>query len=84
MEDEKVEWHHWLSGYEFEQAPGVGDGQEAWHAAKAHGVTKSYTRLSNWAEMTYDGILFSLEKEENSVICYKMDKSWGHYAQKYN
>ena len=25
--DEMVEWHHWLSGHEFEQAPGVGDGQ---------------------------------------------------------
>ena len=25
-EDEMVEWHHWLSGHEFEQAPGVGDG----------------------------------------------------------
>ena len=21
------EWHHWLDGHEFEQAPGVGDGQ---------------------------------------------------------
>ena len=26
-EDEMVEWHHRLGGYEFEQAPGVGDGQ---------------------------------------------------------
>ena len=25
-EDEMVEWHHWLHGHEFEQAPGVGDG----------------------------------------------------------
>ena len=25
--DEMVGWHHWLDGYEFEQAPGVGDGQ---------------------------------------------------------
>ena len=32
-EDEMVGWHHWLDGHEFEQAPGVGDGQEAWHAA---------------------------------------------------
>ena len=27
MEDEMVGWHHWLDGHEFEQAPGVGDGQ---------------------------------------------------------
>ena len=25
-EDEMVRWHHWLDGYEFEQALGVGDG----------------------------------------------------------
>ena len=27
MEDEMVGWHHWLNGHEFEQAPGVGEGQ---------------------------------------------------------
>ena len=26
-EDETVGWHHQLSGHEFEQGPGVGDGQ---------------------------------------------------------
>jgi len=26
-EDEMVGWHHWLDGHEFEQVPGVGDGQ---------------------------------------------------------
>ena len=26
-EDEMVGWRHWLYGHEFEQAPGVGDGQ---------------------------------------------------------
>ena len=26
-EDEMVGWRHWLDGHEFEQAPGVGDGQ---------------------------------------------------------
>ena len=26
-EDEMVAWHHWLNGHEFEQVPGVGDGQ---------------------------------------------------------
>ena len=26
-EDEMVGWHHPLNGYEFEQIPGVGDGQ---------------------------------------------------------
>ena len=39
-EDKMVGWHHQLDGHEFEQAPGVGDGQEGWHAA-IHGVSKS-------------------------------------------
>ena len=26
-EDEMVGWHHWLNRHEFEQAPGIGDGQ---------------------------------------------------------
>ena len=41
-EDEMVEWHHQLNEHEFDEAPGVGNGQEAWHAV-VHGVTKSWT-----------------------------------------
>ena len=41
-----VGWHHRLNGHEFEQALGVGDGQEAWRAA-LHGVIKSWRRLSD-------------------------------------
>ena len=43
---EMVGLHQQLDVYEFEQAPGVGDGQGAWHAA-VHGVAKSRTWLSN-------------------------------------
>ena len=45
-EDEMVGWHHRLSGHEFESTLGVGDGQGGWRAA-VHGVTKSWTRLSD-------------------------------------
>ena len=41
-EDEIVGWHHRLNGHEFEQAPGVGDGQGGLHAA-VHGAAKSWT-----------------------------------------
>ena len=41
-EDEMVGWHHQLDGYEFEQAPGIGDGHGSLTAA-AHGVTESDT-----------------------------------------
>ena len=44
--DEMVGCHHRLHGHEFEQAPGVGDGQGSLGAA-VHGVPKSQTRLSN-------------------------------------
>ena len=44
-EDEMVRWHHPLNGHEFEQAPGVGDGQGS--MAAVHGVIKSYTQLSD-------------------------------------
>ena len=42
-----VGWHHQLDGHEFEQAPRVGGGQEAWRAA-AHGVAK--TEWLNWTD----------------------------------
>ena len=42
--DEMVGWHHRLDGHEFEQAPGVGDGQG--RLAVVHGVAKSGTQLS--------------------------------------
>ena len=32
--------HHQLNGHEFEQAPGDGDGLEAWKAA-VHGIARS-------------------------------------------
>ena len=45
-EHEMVGWHHRLGGHEFEQAPGVGDGQGTWRAA-VHGIAKSRTRLND-------------------------------------
>ena len=45
-EEEMVGRHHQLNGHEFEQAPGVGDGQDALCTA-VHGVAKSRTGLSD-------------------------------------
>ena len=45
-ENEMVGWHHQLSGDEFEQAVGVGDGREACQAA-VHGVAKSWTQIGD-------------------------------------
>ena len=49
-EDEMVGWHHQLHGHELEQAPGAGDGLEAW-CATVHRVTKSRTQQSDWTEL---------------------------------
>ena len=46
-EDEMPGWHHRVDVHEFEQAPGVGNGDtEAWHAT-IHGITKNWTQLSD-------------------------------------
>ena len=45
-EDEMVGWHCQPDGHEFEQGPGVGDGQGSLRVA-VHGVAKSQTQLNN-------------------------------------
>ena len=40
-EDEMVEWHHWLNGHEFEQTPGVGDGQGSLACCSPRGCKES-------------------------------------------
>ena len=37
MEDEMVGWHHRLDRHEFEQAPGVGGGQESLECCSPRG-----------------------------------------------
>ena len=50
-EDEMVGWHHWLDGHEFEQTPGVGDGQGSLACCRAGGCIESdTTEQLNWTE----------------------------------
>ena len=42
-EDELVGWHHQLNGHEFEQTPGVSEGQEAWLCCSSWGRKESDT-----------------------------------------
>ena len=60
-EDEMAGRHHGLNGCESEWTPGVGD-REAWSAA-IHGVTKSWTRLSNWTDLNWtESYIWNLER----------------------
>ena len=50
-EDEMVGWHHQLNGHNFEQAPGVGDGQGSL-ACCSPWLAKSWIWLSDWTELS--------------------------------
>ena len=52
-EDEMVRWHPWLDGYEFEQVPGIGDGQGSLACCGPWGHKKC-TQLSNWTELNWN------------------------------
>ena len=65
-EDEMVGWHHWLDGHEFEQAPGVGDGQGNLTCYSPWG--RKETRLSKWTELNWTGQIIPLQG------CYTWDQ----------
>ena len=50
IEDEMVGWHQWLCGHEFEQSPGVGDGQGSLTCCRAWGCSDMTEQL-NWTEV---------------------------------
>ena len=54
-EDEMVRWHHWLDGHEFEQAPGVGDGQGSLACCSPWDRRVGYDWVTelNWTELTH-------------------------------
>ena len=50
-EDEMVGWHHLLDGHEFEQAPGIGDGQGSLVCYSPQGRKEpDMTEQLNWTE----------------------------------
>ena len=53
-EDEMVGWHHRLNGHEFEQPPGVGDGQGSLLCCSPWGRKESNTtEWRNWTELNW-------------------------------
>ena len=69
-EDDMVGWHHWLDGREFEQARELVMDREAWRAG-IHGVTKSWTGLSEWSDLIWSDDptipLLGIDTEETRV-----------------
>ena len=50
-EDEMAGWHHWLYEHEFEQAPGVGDGQRSLACCSPWGCKElDMTECLNWTK----------------------------------
>ena len=65
-EDEMVRWHHQLDGHEFEQAPGVGDGQRSLVCCSPWGRKKSeMTERLNRTETCASKGKSALERDGN-------------------
>ena len=61
-EDEMAGWHHWLDGRESGWTSVVGGDREAW-CAVIHGVAKSQTWLSDWTELCWTEINYTLQNK---------------------
>ena len=72
-EVEIIGWNHWLNGHEFEQTPGVGDGQGSLACCSPWGHKESdTTEWLNWTEMillVFHGIQFGKGWVSISSVC---------------
>ena len=89
QQDEMVGWHHWLDAHEFEQAPGVGDGQGSLACCSPWGCKESdTTEWLNWTEKQPRCSLIYTRAKQNlqwnneilwSIItCHNMNESQKH------
>ena len=65
-EDEMVGWHHRLDGHEFEQAPGVGNGQGSLACCSPWGPKESdTTEWLNWVDSR-------VQQPSGNMLCYAL------------
>ena len=75
-EDEMVGWHHRLNGHDFEQAPGVGDGQGGLACCSPWGHKESdMTEQMNSTDVEYSSteevFLMRKPKKVRIMRCFK-------------
>ena len=70
-EDKMMGWHHRLDGHEFEQAPGVGDGQGslACYSPWSHKVLDTTEQLNNWTTVTAENYVASGNTQSRAKPC---------------
>ena len=78
--DEMVGWHHWLNGHEFEQAPGVCNGQGGLACCSpwGHRVRHCGTEV-NWQEETEKTPPSSWFLSRRKLLC-GVKKQWGYHT----
>ena len=77
-EDEMVGWRDWLSGYEFEQAPGVGDGRRSLACCSPWGRKESDTTGPlNWY---LDSGVLCVCAQSCLTPCYPIDCSLSGFS----
>ena len=72
-EDEMVGWHHWLDGHEFEQVPGVGDGQGGLVCCSTWGHKESDITVT---ELNWTCFLMKLKRKKAILVGKSPIPSW--------
>ena len=76
-----VGWHHWLKGHEFEQVPGVGDGQGSLACCSPWGRKElDTTERLNWAEEEVPGPSASQRWKPLNMIRAPLEEATLHQA----